>query len=68
MKNVLQEIFDAITMLFSPLIEGFFDHAEALSARREIRKSRRRVQTTLDAAASQDAGALGTRRTESFGW
>lgn len=67
MKNMLYEIFDAITMVFSPLVESFFDHAEALSARREARKSWARVQTASAATALRDARAMGTRRTELFG-
>jgi len=68
MKNKLYEIFDAVTMVFSPLIESFFDHTEELSARREARKSRGRVQTESDATAVRDARAMGTRHRESFGW
>ncbi len=51
MKNTLYEIFDAITMIFSPLVESFFDHAEALSARLEMRKNGGRVQKASDATA-----------------
>ena len=58
MKNMLHEIFDHITMLFSPLGEGFFDHAEALSSRREMRKKRGRVQMASDATALQDKRAF----------
>lgn len=58
MKNMLYGIFDHVTMTFSPLIEGFFDHAEALSARREMRKSRRRVQMASDPTALQDKRAF----------
>ncbi len=68
MKNKLYEIFDTITMVFSPLIESLFDYAEELSARREARKSRGRVQTALGATALRDLSATGTQRRESFGW
>ncbi len=68
MKNKLYEIFDAITMVFSPLVENLFDHAETINARRVARKSRGGVQAASDAPALRDARATGTRRRESFGW
>ena len=70
MKNTLYEIFDAITMIFSPLVESFFDHAEALSARREARKSRWRLQTASAATATalRGARAMGARRKDLFSW
>jgi hypothetical protein len=40
MKNKLYGIFDAVTMVFSPLIERLFDHAEVLSARRRVRRGK----------------------------
>ncbi len=68
MKNKLYGIFDAIAMVFSPLIENLFDYAEVLTARREARKGRVRVQTASDTTDLRDAGATGTRHRESFGW
>ena len=68
MKNKLYEVFDRITMILSPLVEGFFDHTEELSARLKMRRSRKHVQTTPDVTFSQDARVMSARRTESFGW
>lgn len=68
MKNKLYEIFDAITMVFSPLIESLFDYAEVLIARRGEQSGKRRLEAASDAADLQDARATGTRHSESFGW
>lgn len=68
MKNKLYRIFDAITMVFSPLVENLFDYAEVLSARRGVRKGKRRLETASGATALRDARATVTRRRESFGW
>lgn len=68
MKNKLYEIFDAITMVFSPLIENLFDYAEVLSARRGVRKGSGRVLTASDTTALRDARTTGTQGRESFGW
>lgn len=67
MKNKLYGIFDRITMVFSPLVENLFDHAEVWSAPREARSGKRRVQTASSAIALREARATGTRRRESFG-
>ncbi len=68
MKNKLYEIFDAMTMVFSPLVENLFDHAETINAQQVARKSRARVQMASDAIALRDARATDIRRRESFGW
>lgn len=68
MKNKLYEIFDRITMVFSPLVESLFDRAEVLSARRAARKGKRRLQMAATATALRDERSTGTRGRESFGW
>lgn len=52
MKNKLYDIFDAVTMVFSPLIENVFDYAEIMKARREKRKVRGRAYTASGATVS----------------
>ncbi len=68
MKNKLYKIFDAVTMVLSPLVENLFDHAELLSARRVVRRGKRYVLIASDATALRDARATGTPCRESFGW
>lgn len=52
MKNTLYEIFDRIAMVFSPLVENVFDHAEIMKARRERRKIRERAHTASGATVN----------------
>ena len=68
MKNTLYEVLDAITMVFSPLVERLFDYTEVLSARRGARKVKRRLQMAATATALRDERSTGTRGRELFGW
>lgn len=68
MKNKLYEIFDRVAMVFSPLVESFFDYAEVLSARRGVRKGKRRLQMAATATALGEERSTGTRGRESFVW